>query len=56
VIKFRPESVENYSRNMYAKNSIWHFILKEGSERTSLSSIPFEIQDYQFEIKEEEIR
>ena len=56
IIKFQPESVENYEKNMYSENSIWKFTLKEGSEKTNFSSTPFEIHDYQFEIKEEEIK
>lgn len=56
IIKFQPESVENYKENMYSENSIWKFTLKEGTEKTNLSSTPFEIHDYQFEIKEEKIK
>ncbi len=56
VIKFKPNLVENYTQNMYSENSNWYFTLKEGSERTNLSSAPFEIHDYQFEIKKEEIK
>ena len=56
IIKFQPESVENYEQNMYSENSIWKFTLKEGTEKTNLSSTPFEIHDYQFAIKEEKIK
>lgn len=54
IIKFKPDSVENYKINMFSDNSIWTYNVLKGSERTSFSSHPFEIYNYNFEILENE--
>lgn len=55
IIKFKPDSVENYGSNMFSENSTWTYELLQGSERTNLSSHPFEISDYKFEINQDDI-
>jgi len=55
VIKFKPDSVENYKLNIFSDNPTWTYNLLEGSQRTNLSSKPFVIYNYNFEILEDDL-
>jgi len=55
VIKFRPDSVENYKINMFSENSTWTYKKLEGGNPTSFRRNPTVIYFYEFEIKQENI-
>ena len=55
VIKFRPDSVENYKINMFSGNSIWTYKRLDGGNPTSFRRNPTVIYFYEFEIKLENL-
>jgi hypothetical protein len=55
IIKFKPDSVENYKINMFSGNSLWTYKKLEGGNPTSFRRNPTVTYFYEFEIKQENI-
>ncbi|MBE9467681.1 MAG: hypothetical protein IMY72_05080 [Bacteroidetes bacterium] len=53
IMKFYPDTVIGYTKNLYDKNSEWFYENKKYNERTNFKNNPIESYDYNFIISTE---